>query len=204
MNESLGSSWSTASEVRTANYSVTCECGVLHPVSATQAGSTLTCRCGRPVDVPPLSSLRKSAGESPVPLNTIERIRAMIRSGELPSGDVCPYSGRRADDTMLFHIQCERTWVRGSGEWGTGKIVIYVWLLGLIGALIASLKSGPREELGRDISLEVPVRISADARPKLIKMRRQKTLKALLCETPIYSQLLQEFPGATIMPLRIA
>ena len=129
-------------------YSVTCGCGATHDVTATQAGATLTCRCGRFLDVPGLSTLRKSAGECPIPRNTIERINAMIHNGELPSGEICPYSGRPANSSIYFHVQCERSWVRGGDSIDAGKAVALVLFLGWIGALIAYRKSGPREELG--------------------------------------------------------
>ncbi len=66
------------------SYSTACECGATHAVAATQAGTTLRCACGRSVTVPALSVLRQAAGQTPMPLNTVERIRAMIRDGELP------------------------------------------------------------------------------------------------------------------------
>jgi len=185
------------------SYSVTCGCGEGHAVSATQAGSTLKCDCGRSIDVPRLSVLREFAGESPVPLNTIERIRAMIQSGDLPSGDICPYSGRPANSTLYVHVQCERSWVRGGDSWNIGTVIAYL-LLGWIAALIASRESQPEEELGRETSVELPLRISSDVDSKVVAIRGQKKLKKLLRETPIYAELLQEFPDANVRPLRIA
>jgi len=182
------------------SYSVTCECGLVHSVSATDAGSTLRCRCGRSVDVPLLSSLRKSAGDEAFPLSTIERIRAMIRDGELPSGDICPCSGRPADDGILVHVQCERTWVRGGEPINSSKVLGCFLVFGWIGALIASLRMRPREDLGRDTSIQVPLRVSSDVRPKLLRMR-QKALKAILRQTPVYAQLLDEFPEAEVVPI---
>ncbi len=186
------------------SYSVTCGCGATHTVTATQAGSTLRCACGTSIEVPLLSALRKSAGESPIPLNTIETIQAMIRRGELPSGDICPYSGRPANNTLFVHVQCERVWVRGGDSMGAGQVIAYVLLLGWIGALIASIKTRPREELGQDTSLELPLRISSDAGSKILRIRRQRALKMLLRKTPVYATLLEEFPEAYVRPLRIA
>jgi hypothetical protein len=65
-------------------YSVCCSCGRDVPVQASQAGSIVVCQCGAGLDVPPLSRLRASAGEDPIPRNTIEHIRVMIRNKELP------------------------------------------------------------------------------------------------------------------------
>jgi hypothetical protein len=40
-------------------YQLPCACGELHPVEAAQAGETLTCQCGRSVEVPSLLGLKK-------------------------------------------------------------------------------------------------------------------------------------------------
>jgi hypothetical protein len=184
--------------VESMSYTVNCECGAPHEVSANQAGANLACSCGRTVNVPALSSLRKSVGETPVPMNTIQTIQMMLRNGELPSNAICPYSGRPANETMIFHVQCERTWTRG-GDPNEGNI-LYGLLAGFRSFTIAATCAQPAEQLGRETSLELPIRISSDVREKLKKNRRQKKLRALLQETPIYSQLLQEFPEATVTP----
>lgn len=184
-----------------SQYSVQCDCGASHPVSAMQAGATIACSCGRSVDVPMLSSLRRSAGETPIPLNTVERIRAMIQNGELPQGDICPYSGRPANETLLLRVECERVWMRGGGSTDFGKMFAFVFLLGWLGLLLAWRKMQPLEERGRDTAINVPVRISTDARGRILRLRRQRALKALLCKTPIYAALLREFPGATVTPI---
>ncbi len=182
-----------------STYMVGCACGASSPVTATQAGSKIHCACGRTVDIPTLSTLRKSAGESATPQNAVERIKAMLQRGELPTGDICPYSGRPANDTILFHVQCERSWVRG-GEMSPGKIIAYIFFLGWIGALIAYYSHRPREELGRDTSLTIPLRVSSDVRAMILRMRGQRKLKSLLSHVPAYAQLFAEFRDATVSP----
>jgi hypothetical protein len=177
-------------------YSVSCECGASHRVAASQAGSKLACACGRSVAVPTMSALRKAAGELAL-VSTVDQIRAMVRDGELPTGDLCPYSGRPANDTIQFHVECERAWVRG-GETSTREALVWTLLLGWIGLLFSYIKSSPREELGRDLVVVAPVKISADARSKIVRLRQQRTLKSLLSQTPIYARLLEEYPSATI------
>jgi hypothetical protein len=179
-------------------YSVKCDCGASHHVTATQAGSAIACSCGKSVNVPTLTLLRRSVGETAAPLNTIELIRAMIRDGTLPDGKICPYSRRPANDTILFNVECERSSVRGGEPLDMGKMVTYVFLFGWIGALIASRKSQPREEFGRDTSVTIPVRISSDVRDKIVRLRRQRKLKSLVSETPLYARLLHEYPAARV------
>lgn len=184
------------------SYSVSCRCGKDLPVSAVQAGSTIGCACGATVAVPLLSDLRRSAGETAIPLNAIETIQALIRDGELPKGDRCPYSGAAADCTLLVRVQCERSWVRGSEPIGARDAIVYFVFLGWIGALIAYCKSRDRrEELGRDTILDLPLRVSADAVAKLARLGSQRRWKAILRKTPAYARLLDEFPDARVKPV---
>lgn len=184
-------------------YRVNCACGATQPVSASQAGSTLRCECGRPLEVPLLSILRRAAGEPPIPLSTIERIASMIRDGEAPGGDVCPYSGRPANDCVLVRVQCERSSVRGGGGDGSGlTILAYGVLFGWIDLFIAAREEAlPLEVLGRDTYLEIPLRVSSDVASQIARIRRQRTLKRLLRQTPIYAALLDEYPDAHVTPL---
>jgi hypothetical protein len=154
------------------------------------------------VDVPLLSALRRSAGETAIPLNALETIQALIRDGELPSGDVCPYSGASANCTLFVCVRCERSWVRGSDSIDARGAILYVLFLGWIGALIALGKSGARrEELGRDTAIDLPLRVSSAATSKLMRLRNQRKWKALLRETPAYARLLDEFPDARVTPI---
>jgi hypothetical protein len=123
----------------------------------------------------------------------------MIRDGELPTGDVCPFSGRPANETVYFDVQCERSWVRG-GDGDSDGAMLHVLLHGWVGLLLASLKSRPRREFGRDTLIRVPLRISSDVREEVLRMRGQRKLKRLLEETPVYRELLREYPGATVTP----
>ena len=147
-----------------------------------------------------------NAGESVIPRNTLETIRQLIRDEELPNGQLCPYSGRPANDVIWVHVECERSWVRG-GDMDTGKAIVWVLFLGWIGAIIATIDSSnsrPREECGRDTSVAVPLRISSDIRPKLLRLRRQGEWKAILRRVPIYAQLLNDYPTAKITRASIA
>ena len=183
-----------------SDYSVSCECGTRVSVTARQAGSTVGCTCGRTITIPLLSALRRSAGQSTK--TTIELIEEMIRTGELPTEKVCPLSGRHADETIAFHIQCERSWVRGGEPTDLGKILAYYILFGWIGALIASRKMQTREEFGRDTFVTVPVRISSEVRAKIFRTRRQKILKSFLHHLPVYQRLLREYPDAVVTPTK--
>jgi hypothetical protein len=186
------------------HYSLVCECGKSIAVSASAAGSQLVCRCGRSVDVPPLSKLRVMAGRDPYEASTIDIIRRMIRSGELPHGRRCALSGRLADDTIVFRVQCERVWTRGSGadrcDNAFMDLLIHLLLLDHAAAVLRRVYgSRPRREFGRETYVDVPLRVCSDLRRQL-KRKSQETLKTILRQVPIYDALLSEFPEALVFP----
>lgn len=180
------------------SYRIDCGgCHRRHDVEATQAGSSLSCMCGSVVEVPKLSTLRAKAGETPIEQNTIERIRSMIAAEKLPLGNTCPYSSRPADTTIYFAVQCESRWTK-AGTSFTDRVAAFllaIWLHVII------QDSGPVEEHGRDTIVELPVRVADEAWPKIAKLR-QKSLKSLLRNTPIYCTLLNEYPEAQVPRVR--
>ncbi len=182
------------------SYSVTCECGIIYPVSPTAAGLPIDCGCGKSFFIPSLSKLRESAGESPIPLSTIETIQEMIDTGRLPVGDTCPFSGRPVDDSVIFRVQCESEWTEDGDSSDLKQMLAYA-LFGWIALLFFRNNSEPIKEFGRDTSIEVPLRISSESRSAIVKLRNQSKLKSLLRQTPIYERLLQEFPDAEIIPI---
>lgn len=134
-----------------------------------------------------------------MPPGALETLQVLIRDGELPSGEVCPYSGAPADRTLSVRVQCERSWVRGSHPIDAKGAIFYVLFLGWIGALIAYCKLGARrEELGRDTAIDLPLRVSSAATSQLLRLRSQRKWKALLRKTPAYARLLDEFPDARV------
>ena len=182
------------------SYSIQCKCKRVIHVRAAQAGTSVPCACGATVEVPTVSGLRKAAGEEAIPMSTIGRIRAMITQGELPTGEICPISGRPVDDVVFLRVQCERTWVHGRDSLGwidllaclvSGWLLVYAALLG----------SPPPEVMGRDTVIDVPLRISKESRRRLLKTRRQRKLRLLLESIPVYCELLSEFPEAMIVPV---
>ncbi|WP_197528737.1 hypothetical protein [Aeoliella mucimassa] len=128
----------------------------------------------------------------------------MIQSGELPNGEICPYSHRPANCTVYFHVQCERSWVRGGDNDTSATDILFILVIGWIGLLFSAFRSRPREEHGRETSIELPLRVSGNASAKIVSLRQQKKLNKLLREVPIYAELLKEFPDAKVQPLSFA
>lgn len=181
------------------SYAVTCSCGSVLPVAATQAGSTLECSsCRQSVKVPRLSALRVAAGESAIPLNAAERVNQAVTAGKLPSNQLCPVTGGKADAIAVFRIHCEQTWKKGQDASMT-QLVIGLLLFGWLGAIFAAFRGkGEKEVLGRDVFVDAPLRVSTAALPQLSRQKNQRTLRNLLAATPEYAAVFVEFPGAQI------
>jgi hypothetical protein len=181
------------------NLSVQCECGKQLPVSATSAGSEASCSCGLRISIPTLSELRRNAGLNPIPLNTVETIQKLIRSNALPNEKTCPISGRIADTVVYFRVECESTWVKGREPLSVKWVVVYVLFFGWLGKLLATIRNDtPREELGRDVSVDVPIKVSEETLSRVLKMTAQRKLKKILKTNPIYAKLLSEYPRAVV------
>ena len=150
------------------------------------------------IDVPTLSELRASAGQTSIPLDVIERIEKMIFDGELPITDgICPLTQRPANLTIFLHVECERARVVGgepSGLRMTILTLVFGWWVWLPNTL---QKPKPEEEHGRDRSVVLPIRLSHEGLQELSQLRQGK-LRLLLNAIPIYSELLQEYPEAIV------
>ena len=187
------------------NYIAPCECGRNVTVGATQAGSTVLCECGCSLTVPSLSELRASAGQTTYAVSTLGRIRRMIRDGELPCGDLCTLSGRRTKDTFVLRVECERVWTRGSQSDCMDRAFFGFLFFGWLGAIIGWGKEERRpQELGRKTTIEVPLRVCSEFHGRLARKRRQRYLKNLLRQVPVYAALLDEYPQAVVLPVKPA
>jgi len=183
------------------SYSTSCECGQTHPVSASQAGTELNCSCGRRVSVPLLSELRQAAGQRAYETSTIDEIRRMLRDGDLPAGDLCVLSGLPTREVCNLYVHCETKWVKGPKEWTFYVVILSIlflpfwWVWFLIGK---SVLDEERRELGRDRSVQTPLRVHPDYHDQLRRIRSQAKLRSLLRTVPVYAKLLDEFPKAKI------
>jgi|688.fasta_scaffold11056_7 hypothetical protein len=174
-------------------YHVPCECGMTVSVEVSKAGTTQTCFCGKAVQIPLMSALRRAAGQTPMPLNALEQFRLLIREGRLPDNVSCPITGEPVNDTVWLHVQCERVEVRD------GRIKLWQHLLlALFTRVILVHRSGRPEVYGRDTAVEVPLGINRSARSSFMAARGQRFLKEALSCSPTYSQILREYPDAEV------
>jgi hypothetical protein len=174
-------------------------------VSASDAGTTVACPCGRAVRVPRLSQLRVSQGLDAAESNVRDTIARMIREGTLPWGDCCAVSGVPTDNVMLFDVLCEQSYVKGSAsrKWGTVLIVlgffvcwpiaIFMWLIG------RDLHKTQVERVGHDVVMTIPVKVRMDSQTSVARYS-QSRLRKMLSSIPIYERLFNEYSGARIHP----
>jgi hypothetical protein len=189
--------------------SVTCTCGLVYSVSSTRAGTTMACRCGRTVAVPAIERPtpptvpvigRDQPHEADLADNTIQTIKRMIRTRELPAAGKCPHSGKAANavvvDRLHFDPDAEEALAAteqaaaSSGGWS-----LFGWLGGKGGA--ATAKRSPHA-LGHDVWVDMPMRVAQEAHAEILLSRSQKHFRDMLRTVPIYGRLLAEHRTARI------
>jgi hypothetical protein len=179
-----------------SGFGVDCECGAVIPVNASQAGATVTCRCGRFVAVARLSQLRTRAGFAAHETNIRDSILRMIDDQLLPWGQCCAVTEMPTTDVMWFDIQCESTFSKG----GPVHPLLAIWSLLIPGGVWAMLLRSrePAEIHGRDIVIRVPLLVQQDKQAGFRKST-QRRLKTILSKVPVYQELLREHPSARIL-----
>jgi len=124
----------------------------------------------------------------------------MVRTGELPQIGPCPHSGHVANETIVFHVTCRRAPAGGDDAMSrVGKATwadLFHWF-GATGLAAQQNGSGAGIE-----TVDIPLRIARDAHAEILQIRSQQQLRTLLRSTPVYAQLLAEFPQSTIEPLQ--
>jgi hypothetical protein len=177
-------------------YKVRCECSAELSVTQAQAGGTCVCECGAVVDVPRLSELRLAAGQSRHPTSAVERVRGMLKRGELPSNQGCPICGNQGDEIVTFGIQCEHASSTDSQDHGILAVAIFGW----IGALATALRPQHRmgEIHGHEVRVEVPLRVCSQCVGATGSRTRRRSLRKYLCTVPAYREVFDEYPNAVV------
>lgn len=188
---------SETTAVDDAPYEFECECGRTHEVSAGAAGTTVACDCGRHPEVPGLQDLRRRAGEPAVSPELL--IPVLFEDGRLPPGRRCACCGEVTPHVFNVWVVCERSEVRqgSSFPWPVAFAVFLLsWpllLLSLLANAVAN-RSAPERHLGRDVSFCLPLRVCPDCSARLPRHQ----IRGLLRQVPVYRQLLDKYPHASI------
>lgn len=191
---------------------VTCTCGLVYSVSSSRAGSVIACRCGRGVTVPaadrptpppPTVVSRDSPREAGTADDTIQTIKRMIRTRELPAPGKCPHSGKPANDVVVFRLHFDPVAEEELAATEQAAATSGGWnLFGLFGGRGASATARrPAPAVGRDVWVDMPVKVAHEAHAEILVSRSQKHFRDMLRTVPIYARLLVEHRTARIEPL---
>lgn len=173
-------------------FQLNCKCTREIPVSAGQAGTTITCECGRTLAVPSLGKLRELAGQGRYEAGTIDRIHGMIKRGALPAGDRCVVSGEYTHDVFDLWVQAEKIVTGDENRLAKALVALLISPV-LLGAIYRPL----RANVGRETFVPTPLRVAAAYHGK-VQRASQRKLKRWLRTVPIYADLLREYPLATV------
>jgi hypothetical protein len=101
---------------------------------------------------------------------------------------------------MWFDVQCERSYVKSERRWGLTLVIAsfllpFGFFLRLLGI---SMLDGDGRRLGHDISIAIPLRVKNDSQSSIRRWAMQWRLRKLLRTVPVYEELFQEHPAATV------
>jgi hypothetical protein len=134
--------------------------------------------------------------------DTIQTIKRMIRTRELPAAGKCPQSGKAANDVVVFRLHFDpdaeealaatEQAAASSGGWS---------LFGWLGKGGTATTKRPPHALGHDVWVDMPMRVAHEAHAEILLSRSQKHLRDMLRTVPIYARLLAEHRTARIEAL---
>jgi hypothetical protein len=178
-------------------YPVPCECGQIHRVAATLAGSQLACACGREVAIPSLSKLKANAGQAP--LSAELRIQHMLQLGMLPEERACRLCDVETDHTFYCWAVCEKVEVKAGRRvhwWFVVLVALSMGLIWTVGTLLIYIRRRADEtEVGRDVRYRLPLRICNGC---TARMTDYVTLKDTFWSVPVYRELLDKYPDTAL------
>jgi hypothetical protein len=170
---------------------VECECTNKRPVTPAQCGTTIQCLCGRTINVPRLSEVRRNCGQSN--LSTIERMRQMIHDNELPSDPLCSVCRSKNGAVIQCTVQCETYSVAGPGYWGAFFGMLFSPLQLFFGST-SWLGYRNAEVHGRNTAVTVPISVCDQCDRRFRKSDSER--KLAMRGTTLYASLLDDYPDA--------
>jgi hypothetical protein len=191
-----------------SSFSIECECGSKVEVSASDAGRSLDCNCGRLVIVPRLSELRKLSGRDPFEAGVLDTVKRELRECNNIVGRFCLHSGKPTENIVWVDLACETRHVvaaRDSArDWGPVQLIgalmtvfllpfgVFVYIFSRIWKDNAA-STGPRE-VGHDRAILLPLPISAEFEKKLSNRKLLRYAK----QVPLYQKIFAEYPDASL------
>jgi hypothetical protein len=144
--------------------------------------------------VPSLTELRRRAGvaEPGFPPETV--VETLLLAGKLPAERNCVLCGVATEASVCCTVDCERAYVQ------SGRKPWWLYLLGFVtfgwfGVVVVGASTEDDREVGKDRVFPLPLRICSACRPRLTSPTE---VKAALRRVPLYHELLEKYPGATV------
>ncbi len=189
-------------------FSLSCECGLDIPVAVGDAGGKKRCVCGRELQVPRLSELRKKAGRDPFESGVLDTVRRELRELDDHVGDFCLHSGRPTQDRLWVELICEQKRVvenrKSDRDWRPVKLLVTLfalltWPFVGISYLLSRLWTDNSpipdvQEFGHDRSISLPLPVSSEFHQDLSRKKLLKYLK----QVPLFSKIFDEYPDAIV------
>jgi len=175
------------------DYWVDCTCGNHIDVSAAQAGTSVSCRCGKVVQVPSLTELRRQSIAIDDDVSPEFVIRTVYGSGKVAvGGDACACCRAAAAERVLCTIEYEKPFFKRERFWP-------LWILfGVFSLPVMLYYLAVRREsrlLSEGRSVDVYVTLCS----KCQKSAPEKgMLEELLRGEPPFARLLVKYPQAEI------
>ena len=176
------------------DLSVTCECGVKTQVNPTMCGSSLMCDCGKAIQVPRLSELRRNSGLTSVRIRVSDKLHAMAIDGLLPTDAECVSCGCPTMTFLGCSIECERMFANKPSY----ASYFLQFLFATIWILSATKREYDNPEVhGRELVVKTPMRL-CDSCISKTTLNRQMCV-TLLQKNQLYAKLLSEYPNANVV-----
>ena len=163
-------------------------------MTAGQAGTDLTCTCGKTVTVPRLSQLRTQAGETAGGASPELVILCTYANDQQPvGGNACLSCGTTTTNRVACSIEYEKPWVKKEGT-GLDRILAFV-LFGLLGWLYFRIGRRERRVFGEHKLFKVSVTLCpACEGPRLKPLE----LREILRNEPQFDRLFEKYPEAKV------
>jgi hypothetical protein len=189
---------------------LTCECGKEHLAKAADAGTLISCACGRSITVPTLSKLRLLAGKDAYVTNPAEAIRKMQYDGVSPAGDRCITCGAGTPVEYTCHAMCESPRLKHApvGEPHSlvppflriAGIILFGWAIVLFGHLLLSRRKRPTENetIGHEVYVTFPLPVCDACAAANGGVTRPAVARKLMVLVPVYKELLDYYPQSVL------
>jgi hypothetical protein len=176
-------------------YPLPCACGDNVTVTEAAAGTTVTCSCGRAIDVPSWRELNALSGNSAPSLNPALAIETLLGAGKVPFDPICARCGTETAEQVQVIAECERVQIKGGGvSWPT--LILSALFLPIFIFLVVAIFVRKRVEVhGQDKVYWLPLPACAQCRQHL---KDAATLQRAFRNVKLYRQLLKKFPDARI------